>query len=171
MKTKLNSFLPLFLLTALLSFAVLLPQAQAQTYRLYTLPNIYTSVTAGINTNGLGFDNSNGGAANTGFRLPRKLTDGFSLQVSFSCATVTLAATSFVLQGSADGSNYNNIPGSTVNAVVPASAASGNNTNVVYWTNLPASAVQHFQTVRLAGITNGNAADITAITAQIGFWE
>ncbi len=167
MKTKLTLLLLLTGLLALFAPA----RVQAQTYRLLTLPNVYTSVTAGINTNGLGFDNANGGAANTGLKLPRKLTDGFSFQTTFACPTVTLALVSFVLQGSADGTNYHNIPGSAVVASVPASAASANNTNVVYWTNFPAASVQNFNWVRLAGITNGNAADATSITTQIGYWE
>ncbi len=167
MKTKLTSLLFLTLLLALLGPLA----AQAQTYRLLTVPNIYTTVTAGINTNGLGFDNANGGAANTALKLPRKLTDGFSFQTSFACPTVTLALVSFVLQGSVDGTNFHNIPGAAVIASVPASAASANNTNVVYFTNFPASAVQNFNWVRLAGITNNNAADASSITAQIGYWE
>lgn len=170
MKTNIKH-LPLLLLTVLTLFCFAPPQAQAQQYRLYTLPNIYTSVSAGINTNGIGFDNANGGEANTGFKLPKSLAGGLSFQTSFSCATVTLAAVSFVFQGSIDGSNYNNIPGTTFNAVVPASAASANNTNVVYNTNFAASVLQQFAYIRLAGITNGNAANASSITTQIGFWE
>lgn len=170
MKTK-NSLSALCLLTVLTLFCFAPPQAQAQTYRLLTLPNIYTTVTAGVNTNNLYFDNSSGYPVNTGLKLPRSLSSGLSFQTTFSCATVTLAAVSFVLQGSVDGTNYNNIPGTTFNAVVPASAASANNTNVVYATNFAAATVQQFQWIRLAGITNGNAADATAITAQIGYWE
>lgn len=171
MKTKVTFLQTLFLMAALCAVLAVPRTAQAQTYRVLTLPNLYTSVSAGINTNGVGFDNSNGGTANTGLKLPRNLSSGFTFQTTFSCPTVTLAAVSFVLQGSVDGTSYNNIPGTTVNAVVPASAASANNTNVVYLTNFPASAVQNFNWIRLAGITNGNAATASSITTQIGYWE
>ena len=165
MKTYMKSLLSLLLLLCIGL------NADAQQYRLYTLPNVWTSVSAGINTNASTFDNSNGGSANTGLRLPKRLSDGAALQASFSCATVTLAAVSFVLQGSVDGTNYNSVPGTTFNAVVPASASSANNTNVVYNTNFAASVFQQYQWVRLAGITNGNAADASSITLQLGFWE
>lgn len=170
MKTK-NSLSALILIAVLTLFCFAPPAAQAQTYRLLTLPNIYTTVTAGVNTNNLYFDNASGYPVNTGLRLPKSLSGGLSFQTTFTCATVTLASVVFVIQGSADGTNFHNIPGSALVAHIPASAASANNTNVVYATNFPASAIQQFQWIRLAGITNGNAADATAITAQVGYWE
>lgn len=171
MNRPLKSFRLLFVLPLLIFAFLAPPVAEAQTYRILSLPNAYTSLAAGLNTNNLAFDNATGGPVNTGFKLPKKLTDGFGFQASFSCPTVTLAAVSFVLQGSIDGTNYHSVPGSAVNAVVAASASSANNTNVVYFTNFPASAVQNFNYVRLAGITNGNAADLSTIRTAIGFWD
>jgi hypothetical protein len=169
MKTFLRSACVLCVLFVLF---VLAPPAQAQTYRFKTLPNSYGTLPAGLNTNNLYFDNATGGAVNTGLKLPRRLADpGLSFQAQFQCATVTLAAVSFVLQGSLDGTNYHSVPGSALVAHVPASASSANNTNVVYFTNFPVSAVSGFNWIRLAGYTNGNNADVTSPVLQVGWWE
>lgn len=164
--------LVLFVPAFVLLFFLVAPPVHAQVYRSYLLPNSYGTVAAGLNTNNLYFDNATGGPVNTGFKLPKKLSDpGLSFEANFQCATVTLALVSFVIQGSIDGTNYNNLPGTTLVASVPATASSANNTNVTYFTNFPVSAVSGYQWIRLAGYTNGNAASITSPILKVGYWE
>lgn len=155
---------------AVLAISLLAIPAKAQTYKTQSISS-FSALSAANNTNNLAFDNATGGTAFTAWRLPRKLTDGLTLSHSFTCATVTLASVTFVYQGSVDGSNFHNIPGSALVAHIPASAASANNTNVVYTTNFSQAALQGWNYFRLAGGTNGNAADITGVTVTAGYWE
>lgn len=144
--------------------------AMAQAYKPLSIPS-FSSLSAANNTNNLGFDNATGGTAFNAVTLPRKLTDGLTLSHTFTCATVTLASVTFVYQGSVDGTNYHNIPGSALVAHIPASAASANNTNVCYTTNFSQAALQGWRYFRLAGGTNANAADITGVVITAGYWD
>ena len=156
------------LLTALLAAP---PEAAAQTMRTNDVPLPFASITAAANSNILTFANSGGYAAAAAIPIQAPAL-GITFYWQFSCATVTLANASVVLQGSADNTVWPTQPGGAGCFTIStgASAASANNTNVVVATNLTQAQIGPYRYFRVAGGTNGNAANITAPRLTASWW-
>jgi uncharacterized membrane protein len=170
LKTSFPFVAVIAVVAAVLCLAPLPVRAQAQVYRTVSVPS-FSTIPASANTNNLAFDNATGGPLLSAIRLPKLLQDGLTMSYKFSCATVTLTSVTFVHQGSVDGTNYHNIPGSALVAHIPAGAASANNTNIVYTTNFSKTALQGWNWFRLAGGTNANPVDVTSVLVTAGYWE
>ena len=166
---KITTFFRLALAAPALLLAPLLAPLQAQTYKTLSVPS-YATVAPG-DTNNLGFDNATGGANLTAVKLPKNLASGLTLSHKFIVATGTLASVVFVYQGSIDGTNFHNVPASALKAHIPASAASGGNTNIVYSTNFSQASLQGWNWLRLAGTTNGCGVDMTSVLITAGYWD
>lgn len=154
--------IPSILLSAALLLLGLSGSIQAQQVKTNDLALPFAAVIGNVNSNILTWGNSGGYAAAASTRvIPSAL--GMNITWSFSCATATLAAATCVIQGSVDNTTWHNVPGlgGAFNVTVPASAASANNTNVVYSTNLTQAQCGLFQWWRIASMTNGNAATLT----------
>lgn len=163
----LRKTLRILLLTASLALAAALPVA-AQTYKTNDLSLPFSVVTAGVSSNTIGWGNSGGWAAATGYQFVSRdsLDTPWQAIVSFSCPTVTLAAASFTFGFSVDGSTYVNTPAGTHTLIVPASASSGSLTNYTAVlngndTNLVGRIPPRLNGITLLSVTNGNAANLT----------
>lgn len=161
MKTRFRFLVSTLLLTLGLLLAA--RPAFAQVIATNDVPNPWPTVTAGVASNVVSWANSGGYTAGNSLRLQTTAL-GQRFTWSFSCATVTLATATAVLQLSPDNATWANVPngqGSCVTITVPASAASANNTNVVFSTNVSQATIGNNLYARLASVTNGNAASIT----------
>lgn len=171
LRYSLRAIAVLALLAALAAFFLHQPEtaraqspgvnASAPVYKTNRVPTTWTTVTAAANSNVVGFGNSGGYTAPAAVRLPYQ--QPMALWANFQCATVTLANVAVVVQFSPDSNLWANLPGNTFTVSTGASAASANNTNVTVATNWTAAQLAGFNWMRVAGTTNGNAADITSL--------
>ena len=159
-----------FVALPLLFLLSLAAPIQAQTYKTNDMALPFTTITAAANSNITAFGNSGGYAAATAYQILTEdpIANPYTVSVNFSCPTVTLASASFVFAWSVDGTSWENIPARATVLNAPASASSGNNTNVTVSfnsadTNFLTSARQppRLPFMTLAGATNANAATLT----------
>lgn len=156
----------LALLIALLLLAV--PGAHAQVYRTNNMNLPFTLVTAAANSNVIAWGNASGFANAMPYQFQEFVIPPVPYQVivDFSCPTVTLAATTFVLGFGAETNKFGTSPNSIATIVVPATAANANRTNqiAIYSsteTNLMLRLPPLLPYMTLLSVTNGNAADVT----------
>jgi hypothetical protein len=156
------------LLTASLALAAALPCA-AQTYKTndMVLP-AFTSIGLGNASNSVSILNASGFSNATPYRFfnADALQNPWQIIVSFSAATNSLLASTFVFGFSMDGVNYENIPNRMATLSVPASATGNAVTNYIATlsstdTNLVGRLPPTLPFVTLIGVTNGNAATLT----------
>jgi len=100
------------------------------------------------------------------YNVPRSPL-GLNVQVTWEYAAVTngVAQTGFFLQGSTDGTNYDNATSRLIAIIHPAATVS---TNVlVTSTNLPDALINQYQKLRWAAVTNGGQPTISNFVARI----
>jgi len=131
----------------------------------------FTIVTTGAGSNVLGTSlpsvgNNGVWTPAAAYNVPRAPL-GLNVQITWEYAAVTngVAQTAFMLQGTTDGTNYDNSFNRFIAIVHPAAASS---TNVfVTSTNLSDTLINQYQKLRWAAVTNGGQPTISNFTARI----
>ena len=170
MKTPFRLFFSILLCSLALA-PKLSAQVLQRNYASLAFP--FTVVATGASSNILGVTTAVGNPGvftpAAAFDVPRTLT-GLSVSVSWEYAGVTngVAQTGFFLQGSVDGTNWNNTTAKLLGVIQPAQGAS---TNVlVTTTNFSNALLCEYRRIRWAAGTNGGQPSISNFVSQL-VWE